>query len=74
MIVQRVLKEGPFTLEGLAEAADAKYQTVRKWAAGLSTPRTENLRQLAGGLRKKSEELARLAEEVEKAAGEEGKG
>ena len=68
VIVQRVLRDGPFTLRELATAADVKYQTLRTWAAGLSAPRPDGLRQLADGLRKKSEELARLADEVERTA------
>jgi hypothetical protein len=67
-VMRKALAAGPFSLRHLAESAGLKYQTVRTWAAGLNEPRTLNVRQVAGALRKKGEELEKLAGELELAA------
>lgn len=72
VIVQRALKEGPFAMRQLAEESGLSYAALRAWSAGDRTPQPESLRQLAAGLRKRGEQLGELANELEKAAGEEG--
>lgn len=71
MIVQRALKDGTFSMRELAAASGLSYAALRAWSAGDRIPQRKSLRQLAEGLRKRGAHLEELAEELEKAAGEE---
>ncbi|CAN5634879.1 hypothetical protein BH23GEM7_BH23GEM7_27210 [soil metagenome] len=70
MIVQRALKEGPFAMRQLAKDSGLSYAALRAWASGLRTPQPEYLRKLAVGFRRRSQELEKLADQLERAGGE----
>jgi transcriptional regulator with XRE-family HTH domain len=74
MLVQRVLKEAPFSMRQLADAEGLSYGGVRGWAMGNRTPTPDNIRRLAEGIRKQSERLAELATELDAATAAEGDG
>ena len=74
MLVQRVLKEVPFSMRQLAEAEGLSYGGLRGWAVGNRTPTPENIRKLAEGIRNQSDRLAELAAELDAAAAAEGSG
>jgi hypothetical protein len=70
-MVQNTLKASGVNLRVLAEDADVNYGTLRQWAVGHRVPMASSLSQVAAGLRKRAGRLEELAEELEKAAGEE---
>ncbi|HEV2132000.1 MAG TPA: helix-turn-helix transcriptional regulator [Longimicrobiaceae bacterium] len=72
MIAQQVLGEAGVSLRQLAEDSGVNYGTLRVWAVGKRNPQPENLRQIAAGLRERGKRLDKLAEKLERAAGEEG--
>ena len=68
VLVQRVLREGPFAMRQLAERSGLSYAALRAWASGQRIPQPESLEKLAGGLEQQAGQLAALAGEVRKAA------
>ena len=68
MLIQRVLDEGPFSMQQLADESGISYNTLYSWAKLKRFPRAESLRQLAEGLRKRGERLESLAADLESAA------
>ena len=68
MLIQRVLNEGPFSTQQLAEESGISYNTLYSWAKLKRFPRPESLRQLAAGLRKRGEIMESLAADLERAA------
>ena len=68
MLIQRVLDEGPFSMQQLAEESGISYDTLYSWAKSRRTPKPEGLRQLADGLRQRGERLESLASDLERAA------
>ena len=68
MLVQRVLREGPFAMRQLAEESGLSYAALRAWASGQRIPQPDSLEKLAGGLQRQAEQLQELAEEVRRAA------
>ena len=68
MLVQRVLRDGPFAMRQLAERSGLSYAALRAWASGQRVPQPESLGKLADGLKRQGDELHKLAEEVRKAA------
>ena len=69
MVVQQALERAPFSMRQLATASGLSYATLRAWSARAPVaPQPDSMRKLAAGLRKRSEELAELAREVEGAA------
>lgn len=71
-LVQRVLKDGTFSMRQLAEDAGLKYDVVRAWAIGRRAPTPENLSRIAAGFEHRAEELLRMARELREAAGDRG--
>jgi transcriptional regulator with XRE-family HTH domain len=69
MLVQRALKEGPFSMRQLAETMMLSYGVLRAWAMGRRTPKPDNLEQLAAGFEKRAAILTDLAAELRQAAG-----
>ena len=69
-LVQRVLKDGTFSMRQLAEDAGLKYDVVRAWAIGRRAPTPENLSRIAAGFEHRAEQLQRMARELREAAGE----
>lgn len=63
--VQTVIDEAPFTLNDLAKKAGISYDSIRSWAVGRRSPRPAYVEKLADGLRKKAEELAALADQLD---------
>lgn len=63
--VQNILTRAPFTQSDLARAAGISYDSLRSWAIGRRSPRESTVQKLAEGLRKKAEELERLADELD---------
>lgn len=69
-LVQRVLRDGPFSMRQLAHDADLKYDVLRGWAIGRRTPTTENLSRMAHGFEQRAQKLLQIADELRKAANE----
>jgi transcriptional regulator with XRE-family HTH domain len=67
LAVQNVIEKAPFSLTDLADKAGVSYDSLRSWAIGRRTPREATRRKLVAGLRKKADELERLADELESA-------
>jgi transcriptional regulator with XRE-family HTH domain len=63
-LIQRVLDEGPFSIQQLASDAGITYDTLYSWAKRRRVPRPENLQQLAVALQSRAEALRRIAEEL----------
>ncbi len=72
-VVQRVLREGPFSMRQLAEDAGLSYGVVRAWAMGRRTPTPENLSRIADGFDRRAERLHAIVSELRRAAGENAK-
>jgi transcriptional regulator with XRE-family HTH domain len=72
-MVQRVLREGPFSMRQLAEDAGLSYGVVRAWAMGRRTPTPENLSRIADGFERRTERLHAIITELRQAAGENSK-
>lgn len=70
-LIQRVLREVPFSMRQIAEEAGVSYDAVRSWATERRTPRTENLMQLADAIERRSQEMHSLAVALRKAAANE---
>ncbi len=68
MLVQRVLREGTFSMRELAKESRLSYGTLRAWAAGVRTPEGESLGKLSEGLRARAARLVELADQLDKAA------
>ncbi len=68
ILVQQVLKEGPFAMRQLAEDAGVSYGVLRGWAIGRRIPTPENLRKLALGFERRAQRLQTIAEELRRAA------
>ncbi len=69
-LVQRVLRDGPFSMRQFAGDADLKYDVLRGWAIGRRTPTAENLSRMAHGFEQRAQKLLTIAEELRKAADE----
>jgi transcriptional regulator with XRE-family HTH domain len=69
-LVQRVLREGPFSMRQLAEDAKLSYGVLRAWAMGRRTPTPENLSRIADGFERRTERLHAMIMELRRAAGE----
>lgn len=69
-MVQRVLREGPFSMRQLAEDAGLSYGVLRAWAMGRRTPTPENLSRIADGFERRVERLHAIITELRQAAGE----
>jgi predicted transcriptional regulator len=64
--VQNIIDKAPFTLVDLAKAAGISYDSLRSWSIGRRTPRDSTKQKLVDGLRRKSADLARLADELDR--------
>jgi hypothetical protein len=69
-LVQRVLRDGPFSMRQFADDADPKYDVLRGWAIGRRTPTAENLSRMAYGFEEPAHKLLRIADELREAANE----
>lgn len=69
-LVQRVLRDGPFSMRQLADDAGLKYDVLRGWAIGRRTPTAENLSRMASGFEQRAQQLQRIADELREAANE----
>lgn len=69
-LVQRVLRDGPFSMRQLAEDAGLSYGVLRAWAMGRRTPTPENLARIAGGFERRAEQLRDISIELKRAAEE----
>ena len=67
-LIQRVLEEGPFSIQQLADEAGISYDSLYSWAKGRRVPRPENLRQLATGFDRRSEVLRDIADMLRRTA------
>ena len=68
-LVQRVLRDGPFSMRQLAEDAGLKYDVLRGWAIGRRIPTAENLSRMADGFERRAQQLRQIADELRQAAG-----
>jgi transcriptional regulator with XRE-family HTH domain len=68
MSVEKVLTDGPFSMNEIARATGLSYDALRSWATGRRTPRKENLRQLAAYLESHGKRLQDFADELREAA------
>ena len=68
-LVQRVLREGPFSMRQLAEDAGLSYGVLRAWAMGRRTPTPENLARIADGFERRAERLHAIITELRQSAG-----
>lgn len=66
-LVQRVLRDGPFSMRQLAEDAGLSYGVLRAWAMGRRTPTPENLARIAGGFERRAQQLGDIALELRRA-------
>jgi predicted transcriptional regulator len=73
-LIQRALKEGPFTLQQLALDAGISYDSLYSWAKGRRVPRTENLQQLVVGFQRRIAVLHDIANALRDAADPERSG
>ena len=69
-LVQRALRDGPFSMRQLAEDADLSYGVLRAWAMGRRTPTPENVSRIADGFERRAERLHAIITELRRAAGE----
>lgn len=69
-LVQRVLRDGPFSMRQLADDAGLSYGVLRAWAIGRRTPTPENLARIARGFERRAEKLHQLAAELTDVADE----
>jgi hypothetical protein len=69
-LVQRALRDGPFSMRQLADDADLNYDVLRGWAIGRRTPTAENLSRIADGFEQRAQQLRRIADELREAAKE----
>lgn len=69
-LVQRVLRDGPFSMRQLAEDAELSYGVLRAWAMGRRTPTPENLSRIADGFERRTERLHAIVTELRRAAGD----
>jgi transcriptional regulator with XRE-family HTH domain len=69
-LVQRVLRDGPFSMRQLADDAGLKYDVLRGWAIGRRTPTAENLARMADGFEQRAQQLWQMADELRDAAKE----
>jgi transcriptional regulator with XRE-family HTH domain len=69
-VVQRVLRDGPFSMRQLAEDAGLSYGVLRAWAMGRRTPTSENLSRIADGFERRAERIHAIIAELRRAAGE----
>jgi transcriptional regulator with XRE-family HTH domain len=66
--VQRILRDGPFSMRQWAEESGLSYAALRAWAAGARVPEPESLQKLAGGLRQRIDSLSAMVAELDRAA------
>lgn len=69
-VVQRVLRDGPFSMRQLAEDAGLSYGVLRAWAMGRRTPTPENLSRIADGFERRAERIHAIVTELRRAARE----
>lgn len=67
-LVQRALRDGPFSMRQLAEDAGLKYDVLRAWAIGRRAPMPENLSRIASGFEARAARLNAIAAELREAA------
>lgn len=67
-LVQRVLRDGPFSMRQLAEDAGLKYGVLRAWAMGRRTPTPENVTRIADGFEVRAHKLLEIAAELRDSA------
>ena len=69
-VVQRVLRDGPFSMRQLAEDAGLSYGVLRAWAMGRRTPTPDNVSRIADGFERRAERLHAIIADLRRAAGE----
>lgn len=69
-VAEQVLREAPFSMAQLAEDAGLSYAMLRSWRIGRKRARPQDLARIADALRRKSDQLARHADLLERAARE----
>ena len=69
MLAKRALRQVTPSMEAIADEIGVAYSTVRAWNAGHRVPSAENLARLADAIERRGGELQRLADEPRRAAG-----
>jgi transcriptional regulator with XRE-family HTH domain len=70
MKAKTVIEDCGLTRAQLARDSGLSEATVWAWLKGTRKPSADSMRQLAAGLRKRGDSLARLADELDREAGE----
>lgn len=68
MLIERILQEGPFSMNEISRETGLSYDALRSWAAGRRTPRRDGLEKLAAYLERHGKQLQDFAEELRAAA------
>jgi transcriptional regulator with XRE-family HTH domain len=68
VLIDRILKEGTFTLEKLADLGGLSPDAAYSWSSRGTTPRRSTFARLAVALEKKAQTLLELAEEARRLA------
>lgn len=61
-VMEKTLREGPFTMRQLAEEANVNYPRMRSWKIGARQPRVEDIIRIADALERKANQLGRHAD------------
>lgn len=70
MVTQDALQALAPSLRQIADDTGFSYATLRAWSSGARTPSPENLARLADALERRGGELSKLAEALRREAGE----
>jgi transcriptional regulator with XRE-family HTH domain len=69
VLIQKVITQGPFSVRELADAAGVSPHALYSWASKRRTPQPDSLRRLAAGLRRRGDDLQKLADELDRTIG-----
>jgi hypothetical protein len=70
MMLQAAINESGLPRALIARDSGLSEDAIFAWLKGARAPREESVRQVVAGLRRRSERLAEIATELERAAGE----
>ena len=66
--IQRVLSEGPFSIQEIANETGLSYDALLSWAHGRRVPRKDSMERLAHYLDRHGKRLQDFADELRRAA------
>lgn len=68
VMIERMLSDGPFSMNDIARETGLSYAALRSWATGRRTPKPENIERLAAYLERHGKKLQDFAEDLRRAA------